>query len=127
VEFWFVLELGPIPGGRLHLHGEIQCSKQESKKARAALRVAGGKWLAPAARYQARTAPCPNNGYVSYAFKEPLLGSAGILNLSGFASWKDDPFAITRGLKDRARKLYEVLRKLIVLSGRGIRRTREVH
>jgi hypothetical protein len=127
VEFWFVLEFGPITRGRLHLHGEIQCSLEEAKKARAALRAAGGKWLAPAVRFQAETTHRPDNGCVSYAFKEPLFGSAGILNLSGSASWKDEPFAITRGLKDRARKLYDVLRKHIALSGRGIRRFRELH
>ena len=127
VEFWFVLEFGPVPGGRLHLHGEIQCSMKEAKKARAALRSAGGKWLGPAVRFQAETTRCSDNGYVSYAFKEPFFGSAGILNFSGSASWKDEPFLITRGLKDRARKLYDVLRKHITLSGSGIRKFRELH
>jgi hypothetical protein len=60
---------------------------------------------------------------VSYAFKqEPLLVTERFLNLPRAESWRDDPFMITQGLKNNARKVYEALRRVVTLPGNGLRK-----
>jgi Cu/Zn superoxide dismutase len=123
VEFWFVLELSEPPARRLHFHGEIACTATEAKRARKALRAAAGEWDPSARRHQVHTDPRPDVGQVSYAFKqEPLLVTERFLNLPRAESWRDDPFMITQGLKNNARKVYEALRRVVTLPGNGLRK-----
>ena len=50
---------------RLHFHGEIQCSADEAKNVRKALRLAGGEWN-EALQHQTKTEADPDRGWASY-------------------------------------------------------------
>ena len=123
-QFWFVLEESNFPRPHLHLHGAIACSGHELKKVRKALRAAGGKWEASGVRFQVETKLEPDNGWVSYAFKNPYYLGERVLKLSGNSSWRDDPFRITEDLKPGAMDLYKSVRKSVPLSKQGLRKAR---
>ena len=109
-EFWFVLEETGSHPRRLHLHGGVGCGPSEAKAVRKALRQAGGEFPKHARSYQAKLSLDPDDGAVSYAFKEPLILSKTIRRMSSTASWADDPFMVTQILKSQAKSLYDAAR-----------------
>ena len=136
LEFWFRLEAGDGPhhmpysfrepgSGKvnLHLHGEIGCSPAERSRLRRALRKAGGKWESRGVRYQAHTKANPDNGYVSYAFKNDPRLARRLLGIEGAPSWCDDLLMVSLDLKRRSKALYESVRESVRLSGKGLRHT----
>jgi hypothetical protein len=137
VEFWFRLEAGDGPhnlpfsfreptSGRvnLHLHGEVGCSHAVKAKLRRALQKAGGKWESRGVRYQAQTAPNPDSGYVSYAFKNDPRLAHRMLGVESEPSWCDDLLMVSLDLKRRSKALYESVRGSVRLSGKGLRKRR---
>jgi hypothetical protein len=138
VPFWFRLETADDDvtrfrldkagekGSRLHLHGEVSCQRAERRQVEKALRKAGGEWDLSGSRYQAHTHPAPDNGYVSYAFKhDPRLYSRQF-GMRGEPSWCDDLFMVSLDLKQQSKALYERVRPLVKLSGRGFRKTNKL-
>lgn len=120
IAFWFELEESTLPARRLHLHGAIGCTSGERKKARAALRRAGGVWELSARKYQALLQQKPDDGLVSYAFKDPWFIKDQLYNKTGRPSWGDEPFMITLGLKREAEELYKSARVSVRLTTPGI-------
>lgn len=53
---------------RLHLHGEFGVALHEVKRARKALRRAGGEWV-KTRQHQAHTNPNPDSGWIGYCIK----------------------------------------------------------
>lgn len=53
---------------RLHLHGEFGIALDEVKRARKALRKAGGEWV-KTRQHQAHTSPNPDSGWIGYCSK----------------------------------------------------------
>ena len=121
VQFWFELDVSDRPASRLHLHGGIACNANEVRGVKAALRRAGGEWAKNAMKHQVALSPDPDDGFVSYAFKDQILYEQRFLAKFNGRSWCSDPLMITRRLKSDAKALYEGVRRDIALSGRSIR------
>jgi hypothetical protein len=117
-EFWFMLEVARGNTPRLHLHGGISCKPTEVKAVRRALRRAGGEFDMGARRFQANLQKDPDDGLVTYAFKNPffLTSRKSRRKVSG-ATWAENPFFITGDLKREAGQLYEAARGLVTNIG----------
>jgi hypothetical protein len=55
--------------GRLHFHGEMLIGEHEAKRAREALRRAGGEW-GKSRQHQTKTRYAPDEGWASYLTKD---------------------------------------------------------
>jgi hypothetical protein len=111
---------------RLHVHGCFGISAQEAKRARLALRKAGGEWKA-ARQHQSHTEEEPDSKWNSYITKECYRTSEFVRALAMKCSnprpmtkFNGPPLFATRLLAKRASDLYRDHRQL-VLSARNLR------
>jgi len=97
--------------GRLHVHGEFLIEKHESKRARKALRCAGGEWVQNR-QHQAKTRHAPDLGWASYIVKDfwkygrfrPWLRDSRVF---GKTTITGSLFSATADVKRLAVELYE--------------------
>lgn len=111
VQFWFAVEVSD--GGRVHLHGELSVSASDAKRARAALRKAGGEWSSNR-RWQANTRAAPTRVPAFYAAKNAIYRRPW----KRFPTAKRPPFSggwifATNLIRRRACDLYEARRLLV--------------
>jgi hypothetical protein len=118
IQYWFVLEGDAALNIPVHLHGEIACDPDKLPHIRRALKKAGGAW--GSSKHQLKLDPEPDDGWVSYALKNPRLFDKRLRNHLSLP-YLADPIMITHGLKRDAQALYELARAEVSLPGFSIR------
>lgn len=118
VEFVMMVEETDDWTHRLHVHGEVQCSADEAKAARKALRAAGGEWKA-VRQHQAHTDENPDDGWIGYCAKgfwkfDPHTRRWNAMGRSFMRNGlKGRPFAASKGLRRAAAGLYAEHRRIV--------------